>query len=60
MATIHHYEVWTNSAGTPGVWLISGNKWKCNAYVRQAVKKGANPRHLTIIPVFYPRKKGQQ
>lgn len=43
------YEVWTQGHGYIGVQLFSGNKWQCNSYIRQAVKKGAKPNHFTIL-----------
>lgn len=42
------YEVWTQYKGELGVCLFSGNKWQCNAYIRQAVKKGAQPNHFGL------------
>lgn len=52
MKKVSHYEVWTQYKGEAGVKLFSGNKWLCNAYIRQAIKKGAQPNHFTIIAKF--------
>lgn len=43
------YEVWTkDNNGEMGTHLFTGKKVDCNRYVRQAVKKGANPETLII------------
>ena len=51
------YEVWTQYKGETGVCLFSGNKRQCNAYIRQAVKKGAQPNHFAVLVKF---KKGEK
>lgn len=43
------YEVWTQYKGEVGVKLFSGTKWACNAYIRQAIAKGAKPNHFAIL-----------
>lgn len=43
------YEVWTCYKGEVGVFLFSGNKLQCKAYIRQAVKKGAKPNHFSLL-----------
>lgn len=48
---VSHYEVWTQDKGEAGVKLFSGNKRHCNAYIRQAIKKGGQPNHFTIKSV---------
>lgn len=52
MKKVSHYEVWTQYKGEAGVKLFSGNKRQCNAYIRQAIKKGGQPNHFTIIVKF--------
>lgn len=43
------YEVWTvHEDGQLGVLLCISTKAGCNRYIRQAVKKGANPDTLVI------------
>lgn len=54
---VSHYEVWTQYKGERGVQLFSGNKRQCNAYIRQAVKKGAQPNHFDLVVKF---KKGDK
>ena len=55
---VSHYKVWTQYKGERGVLLFSGNKRQCNAYIRQAVKKGAQPNHFDIAVKFH--RKGEQ
>lgn len=46
------YEVWTQYKGETGICLYKGNKRECNAYIRQAVKKGAQPNHFALLARF--------
>lgn len=45
------YEVWTvDGKGERGVFLYADStKAKCNRYIKQAVKKGADPNTLGIF-----------
>ena len=47
------FEVWTCYKGETGVYLFRGTKRECNKYVKQAIKAGAKPNHLTILYCGY-------
>ena len=47
-----YYEVWTQYKGERGVILYKGTKRECKAYIRQAVKKGAQPNHFDLAVKF--------
>lgn len=52
MKKISHYEVWTQYKGETGAQLYSGTKHQCNAYIRQAIKKGGQPNHFALLVRF--------
>lgn len=45
------YAVWTVYEGSISQRIYTGTKRECNAYIKQAIIKGAKPINLTILKV---------